>query len=67
MTCSRWIKPTKNYGAEDIDAIKDAQIRLDEKANKEFHQLKATSGGESDVIASLPGAPKKPQPPPQTL
>jgi len=61
------IKPTKNYGAEDIDAIKDAQIRLDEKANKEFHQLKATSGGEFDVIASLPGAPKKPQPPPQTL
>ena len=59
------IKPTAVR--KNIDAIKNAQIKIDEKANKEFHQLKATSGGEFDVIASLPGAPKKPQPPPQTL
>lgn len=53
------IKPGKNYAEEDIEAIKNSQVRVNEQANKEFHQLKGMSD-EFNVIANSPGAPKKP-------
>jgi hypothetical protein len=51
------IKPAKNYAEDSIDAIKSAQLRLDEAASKQFHQL-AGANEEFSVIAKMPGAPK---------
>jgi hypothetical protein len=51
------IKPAKNYAEDPINAIKNAQLRLDEAASKQFNQL-AGANEEFSVIAKMPGAPK---------
>ena len=52
------ILPGKNYAEEQINAIRKAQQKIDEKAGKEFSKLSGMTS-EFDVIAKLPGAPKQ--------